>query len=47
MPAPYHSQIERAQVVAIWNIHYNYHRPRTTRQDQPPADVTNLIRNYS
>lgn len=49
---PYYSQTERVQAVAIWNIRYNYHRPHTTCPDQPPAtrlpaDVTNLVRNYS
>lgn len=34
---PYQSETEQAQAVAIWNIHYNYHRPHTACPDQPPA----------
>lgn len=49
---PYRSEAERAQAVAIWNIHYNYHRPHTACRDQPPATrvptrVDNVMRNYT
>lgn len=47
---PYRSQAERAQAVAVWNIHDNYHRPHTACRDQPPASrlpasVSNVMRN--
>lgn len=49
---PYLSETERNQAVAIWNIHYNYHRPHTACGDQPPASrlhtgVDNVMTNYS
>lgn len=49
---PYRSETERTQAVAIWNIHYNYHRPHTACRDQPPTTrlptgVDNVMRNYN
>jgi transposase InsO family protein len=43
---------QRTNALAIWNIHYNYHRPHTTTGNQPPASrlhtgVTNLAASYS
>ena len=42
------SEAERATAITTWNIHYNYHRARTTAGDQPPASrlrtgVTNVM----
>jgi len=42
------SEAERAAAIAIWNIHYNYHRAHTAAGDQPPASrlhtgVTNVM----
>ncbi|MBK0870435.1 IS481 family transposase, partial [Saccharopolyspora sp. HNM0986] len=38
--------------LAVWNVHYNYHRPHTAAGDQPPASrlstgVTNVMASYS
>jgi hypothetical protein len=46
------SEQQRTQALAIWNIHYNYHRPHTTAGNQPPATrlhtrVTNVMTSYS
>lgn len=42
------SEAQRAESIATWNIHYNYHRPHTACGNQPPASrlpttVTNLM----
>ncbi len=42
------SEDERAAAIAVWNVHYNYHRAHTAIGDQPPAarlpaDVTNVM----
>lgn len=34
------SQNQRREAIAIWNNHYNYHRPHTACHDQPPATQT-------
>ena len=33
----YASEDERSQAIAIWNVHYNYHRPHSAAGGQPPA----------
>jgi transposase InsO family protein len=43
----YASEDERSQAIAIWNVHYNYHRPHSAAGGQPPASrlkthVTNV-----
>lgn len=43
---------ERSAAIAVWNIHYNYHRPHSTANGQPPASrlttgVTNVQPSYS
>ncbi len=49
---PWASEDHRADAIARWNIHYNYHRPHSAAGDQPPASrlhagVTNVMSNYS
>ncbi len=46
------SEEHRTAALAVWNIHYNYHRPHTAAADQPPASrlhtgVTNVMASYS
>lgn len=46
------SELERANALGIWNIHYNYHRPHNAADGQPPASrltagVTNLMASYT
>ncbi|MEU5599626.1 IS481 family transposase [Streptomyces sp. NPDC020298] len=46
------SENQRAQALAVWNIHYNYHRPHTALDGQPPATtlrqtVTNVLASYT
>ena len=48
----YASEDERSQAIAIWNVHYNYHRPHSAAGGQPPASglktrVTNVRPSYS
>jgi transposase InsO family protein len=43
----YASEDERSQAIAIWSVHYDYHRPRSAAGGQPPASrrtarVTNV-----
>lgn len=33
------SEAERAAVIEVWNIHYNYHRDHTAIGNQPPASL--------
>jgi hypothetical protein len=33
----YAREYARSQAIAIWNVHYNYHRPRSAAGGQPPA----------
>ncbi|MBT2493308.1 IS481 family transposase [Streptomyces sp. ISL-96] len=42
------SEAERTRAIAVWNVHYNYHRPHTTAGNRPPASrlptsVTNVM----
>lgn len=46
------SETQRVQALAVWNIHYNYHRPHTALGGQPPAatlrqTVTNVMASYT
>jgi len=48
----YGCEEERSTAIAVWNIHYNYHRPHTTAGGRPPASrlttgVTNVRPSYS
>ncbi len=48
----YASEDERSQAIAIWNVHYNYHRPHSAAGGQPPASglktrVTNVRPSYT
>ena len=47
----YDSENQRREAIAVWNHHYNYHRPHTACSDQPPASrlptgVDNVMTNY-
>ncbi|PLV50723.1 transposase [Mycobacterium tuberculosis variant microti OV254] len=49
---PWLSEHQRAEALAIWNVHYNYHRPHGTLGGQPPAavfthGVTNVMASYT
>lgn len=46
------SEAQRSEAVAVWNVHYNYHRPHSTADGQPPASrapfrVTNVMASYN
>jgi transposase InsO family protein len=46
------SEQQRSAALAVWNIHYNYHRPHTAAEDQPPASrlhtgITNVMASYN
>lgn len=46
------SEYQRAQALAVWNVHYNYHRPHGAAASQPSAaqlaaGVTNVMASYS
>ncbi len=48
----YNSEAERSAAIAVWNIHYNYHRPHSAAGGRPPASrlktgVTNVRPSYS
>jgi transposase len=48
----YSCESERSAALAVWNIHYNYHRPHTAAGDRPPASrlktgVTNVRPSYT
>ena len=47
----YGSEDERRQALAVWNCHYNYHRPHTATGNQPPASkvhhVINAMASYN
>ena len=49
---PWTSEDQRAQAIAVWNIHYNCHRPHTAAGGQPPATrlqrhITNVTASYT
>ena len=46
------SEDARTSAIAVWNIHYNYHRPHSAAGGRPPASrlragVTNVQPSYS
>ncbi|CCH32975.1 Transposase [Saccharothrix espanaensis DSM 44229] len=46
------SEQQRTDAPAVWNVHYNHHRPHTAAGNQPPATrlhdgVTNVVASYS
>jgi len=48
----YRCENERSAAIRIWNIHYNYHRPHSAADGQPPASrlntgVTNVQPSYN
>ena len=48
----YHCEDQRSAAIAIWNIHYNYHRPHSAAGGRPPASrlntgVTNVRPSYN
>lgn len=48
---PWSSEHQRADALAIWNVHYNYHRPHGAVGGLPPAalftqGVTNVMASY-
>ncbi|VEI15842.1 Integrase core domain [Actinomyces viscosus] len=48
----YSSEQQRRDAIAVWNHHYNYHRPHTACHNQPPATrvpahVTNVMTSYT
>ncbi len=48
----WNSENERADALATWNLHYNYHRPHSAANGQPPASllpvrVNNVLASYS
>jgi transposase InsO family protein len=38
---------ERADAIAVWNIHYNYHRPHSAAGGRPPASRLETRSNHS
>lgn len=49
---PYSCEADRSEAIAVWNIHYNYHRPHSAAGGKPPATrlttgVTNVQPSYS
>jgi transposase InsO family protein len=45
------SEAQRREALAVWNIHYNYHRPHSAADGQPPASqpcerVSNVLASY-
>ncbi|MEV0767765.1 IS481 family transposase [Nocardia salmonicida] len=46
------SEHQRTEVLGIWNVHYNYHRPHSAAGNRPPATqvrtgVTNVMASYN
>ncbi|WP_435829080.1 integrase core domain-containing protein [Saccharopolyspora shandongensis] len=49
--SPSERLVKHALALAVWNAHYNYHRPHTALGGQPPAAaleqaVTNVVASY-
>jgi transposase InsO family protein len=49
---PYSCEEDRSTAIAVWNIHYNYHRPHSAADGRPPATrlktgVTNVQPSYN
>jgi transposase InsO family protein len=49
---PYSCEEDRSTAIAVWNIHYNYHRPHSAADGRPPATrlktgVTNVQPSYT
>ena len=49
---PYSCEAERTAAIAVWNIHYNYHRPHSAAGGRPPTSrlktgVTNVRPSYT
>lgn len=40
----WHSEQERAEAIALWNLHYNYHRPHGAHGGQPSASTAPVPR---
>ncbi|MCC4907704.1 IS481 family transposase [Microbacterium sp. cx-59] len=36
----WHSEVDRAAALTVWNWHYTYHRPHGAHDEQPPASAT-------
>ena len=48
----YRCEAERSTAIAVWNIHYNYHRPHSAAGGRPPVTrlktgVTNVQPSYN
>ena len=48
----FNCEAERSAAIAVWNIHYNYHRPHSTAGGRPPVTrlktgVTNVQPSYN
>ena len=48
----YRTEDQRSAAIAVWNIHYNYHRPHSAAGGKPPATrlstgVTNVRPSYT
>jgi transposase InsO family protein len=46
------SEGQRREAIDVWNIHYNYHRPHSAADRQPPASlapvrVNNVVASYN
>ncbi|WP_431791823.1 IS481 family transposase [Kocuria palustris] len=46
------SEDQRREALGVWNIHYNYHRPHTAADGEPPASllpmgVSNVLASYT
>ncbi|MGW5921674.1 IS481 family transposase [Nocardia fluminea] len=46
------SETQRSEALAVWNVHYNYHRPHTAAGNRPQATrlhfgVTNVMASYT
>ncbi len=46
------SEDQRREALGVWNVHYNYHRPHSAADGEPPASllptgVSNVLASYS